>query len=121
MGVRTIGTREARACFHDLLDDVSGGEEVVIQRYGKSIAALIPFEDYETLRGELESIRLALEAAEAYEEWKQGRSAAQVHYEVAKRWVPKGWWGKNSGWGEGLGGFLREQRQPARRPQNQNG
>lgn len=105
-GVRTVGTKEVRASLRELLDEVTRGEDVIIQRYGKSIAALIPFEDYEATRGDLENMRLAPTAAEAHEEWRWNRSAAQGYYEVARRWVPKDWWGKGPGWGM-MAGFWR--------------
>ena len=67
MAIR-IGSREARNKFSELLGSVRfGKEEVIMERSGKPMAALIPIETYERLIAErrtrfevLESIRSRL-------------------------------------------------------------
>lgn len=81
---RSVGTGEARARFRDLIDGVIKGGDCIIERYGKSVAVIIPFEDYEALLEELEDIRLTRRASEAYEEWKRNRSVARPYREVRK-------------------------------------
>lgn len=51
-----IGAREARQRFADLLGRVGyGGEEAIVERSGKPMAALIPVEVYEQLVAEREA------------------------------------------------------------------
>lgn len=103
-GMRAVSTGEARARLGELLDEVARGQDVVIERYGRSVAALIPSEDYEVIREELVTIRLARRQAEAREESERDRSVGQRYDAVARRWVPKAYWGKGPGWGM-MGGF----------------
>jgi len=51
-----IGAREARNNFADLLGRVGyGGQTVIVERYGKPMAAIIPAEDYQRLIAERET------------------------------------------------------------------
>jgi prevent-host-death family protein len=48
-----IGAREARSRFSDLIGSVRyGNEEVILERSGKPMAAMIPIETYERLVAE---------------------------------------------------------------------
>jgi len=48
-----ISSREARAKWRDLLDTIyRGSPGIVIERYGKPVAALISFEDFEEMQQE---------------------------------------------------------------------
>jgi len=40
----TLGLAEAKAKLSELIDQVERGEEVVISRYGKAVAKLVPVE-----------------------------------------------------------------------------
>ena len=40
----TLGLAEAKAKLSELIDQVARGEEVVISRYGKAVAKLVPVE-----------------------------------------------------------------------------
>lgn len=52
----TLGAREARAQFADLLGRVYyGGETIIVERSGKPMAAVIPIEMYERLIAEREA------------------------------------------------------------------
>jgi prevent-host-death family protein len=43
----SVGMQEAKASFSKLIAAVETGEEVVLERYGKAVARLIPFEQTE--------------------------------------------------------------------------
>jgi len=67
MPTLTIQSGEARAKFRDLLDNVLAGKgDVIIQRNGKSVAALIPAADYEEIRNQQTSPSAVRESAVAY-------------------------------------------------------
>ena len=66
MTVRTLESRAARENWRDLLDAAATGQtDVIITRYGKPITAMIRYEDYVALQGEL--IRLRAQESEAYQ------------------------------------------------------
>ena len=47
MAAKVIGSREARANWRDLLDAAHAeASDVVIERSGQPVAALIPYRDY---------------------------------------------------------------------------
>ena len=41
----SVGMQEAKASFSKLIAVVETGEEVVLERYGKAVARLIPFNE----------------------------------------------------------------------------
>ena len=48
-----VGAKEARSKFYDLIGSVRfGNEEVIVERSGKPMAAMIPMETYEPLVAE---------------------------------------------------------------------
>lgn len=66
MSVKTLDSRTAREKWRDLLDaTMSGHTDVVITRHGKPVTAMIRYEDYEALQGEL--IRLRALKLEVYQ------------------------------------------------------
>jgi len=88
MTVTTIGSREARTKWRDLLDNMlAGTADVVIERHGQPVAAMIPYADFEALQDELDDLRAGRRAAEAYEEWKgdpaTGRPYSEIRTELA--------------------------------------
>lgn len=71
MNSYTINTREVRNRLREVLDSVYLlDQDVVIERNGKAIAAIIPVEDYLALQEELEDLRSGREAERAYTSWK---------------------------------------------------
>jgi antitoxin (DNA-binding transcriptional repressor) of toxin-antitoxin stability system len=48
MDTLTISSEQARVKMRDILDDVLGGKEVVIERYAKPIAVVIGFKEYQS-------------------------------------------------------------------------
>ncbi len=65
MNVITMKSREAREKWRDVLDRVLRGGDVIIERYGKPVAALISVQDYDELREEIDELRSIRSAAEA--------------------------------------------------------
>lgn len=54
--VKTIGAREARSNFSQLLGQVHfGGQVVIVERFGRPMVAIIPLEDYQRLIAEREA------------------------------------------------------------------
>ena len=79
----TIGSREARQKWRDLLDAAhKGTNDTIIERSGKPIAVLIPYEDYLAIEEALDDLRAARRAAEAYKALQgqpdQGRSYTEI-------------------------------------------
>lgn len=58
MTVAVVQSGEARTRWRDLLDSVYNGKQnIVIERYGKPVAALIAYEDFEALQKSLEDLQ----------------------------------------------------------------
>jgi prevent-host-death family protein len=54
--VKTMGAREARSSFSQLLGRVHfGGQVVIVERFGRPMVAIIPLEDYQRLVAEREA------------------------------------------------------------------
>jgi prevent-host-death family protein len=72
-----------RQRWRDVMDEVAAGTDVLVERYNKPVAAVIPYEDYVALREELEEHR-ALRRAEAA--WAEARRdpASAVAWEDLK-------------------------------------
>ncbi|MBA4419566.1 MAG: hypothetical protein C0391_00260 [Anaerolinea sp.] len=67
----TVNTRDVRNRLREVLDSVYlQDKDVVIERNGKAIAAIIPVEDYLALQEELEDLRAGRVADLAYTSWK---------------------------------------------------
>jgi prevent-host-death family protein len=87
MPVTTIGSREARQKWRDLLDAAyAGTTDTVIERNGKPVAALISYEDYQAVEDTLDELRAARRAAELYEAARRspalGRSYTKIRAEL---------------------------------------
>jgi prevent-host-death family protein len=91
MVIETISSREARIRWRDVLDKVmTRNADVMIERSGKPVAVMIPVEDYDQLKDELDDLRAAQRASEAYEEWKRDPSTARSYAEVRAEMVQDG-------------------------------
>jgi prevent-host-death family protein len=90
MVVTKIGSGEARTKWRDLLELVyTGTSDIIIERSGKDVAALISVDDYKAVQEQLAELRSERRAAAAYEEWKQDpstvRSLKDVKTSLAKK------------------------------------
>ena len=93
MTVKKLSSREARTNWRDVLDTINKGTaDVVIERYGKPIATLIPYEDYEALLEELEDLRDGRLAQATYEEYLQTPEMAQPYQEIRDELLAEGIW-----------------------------
>lgn len=72
MPVKVLDSNKARTNWRDILDTASGGAtDVVVERYGKPVVAVIAYEDFAALQDELDDLRAGRRATEVYEAWKQ--------------------------------------------------
>ncbi len=93
MNITKLSSREARTNWRDVLDTIDNGTaDVVIERYGKPIATLIPYKDYEALLDELEDLRDGRLAQAAYEAYLQAPTTAQPYQEVRGELLAEGIW-----------------------------
>jgi prevent-host-death family protein len=88
--IKVLSSKQARARWRDIMDVASAGEAVVIKRYGKPTAAVIPFEDYQNLQDELDDLRAARRAAAIYKEWKRDPATARPWSEVKAELTTEG-------------------------------
>lgn len=91
MTVMTLGSREARARWRDLLDAAhTGTADIVIQRSGRPVAAMIPYADYEALVGELNDLRANRRAVDAYREWQHDSATARPWKDLRSELIASG-------------------------------
>jgi len=91
MPVQVLESNKARIKWRDLLDMANaGGSDVVIERYGRPVVAVISYEDYVALKDELEEIRATRRAAQAYEKWKQDPTSGRPWEEIEAELVTEG-------------------------------
>jgi prevent-host-death family protein len=73
-----MSSKAARTSWRDLLDLAYKGEaDTVIERNGRPVAVLIPFEDYKALQDELDDLRSGRRAQAALEAWEKDPSPAR--------------------------------------------
>ena len=87
MPVKVLDSNTARTQWRDILDTASGGDaDVVVERYGKPMVAVIAYDDFVALQDELDDLRATRRAAQAYEAWKndpnRGRPWEEVEAEL---------------------------------------
>ncbi len=93
MDTAIVSSREARAKWRTVLDTVDkGAADVVIERYGKPIAAIIPYVDYKALLEELEDLRDVRYALAALEEYERDPSTARPYEEIRAELIAEGVW-----------------------------
>jgi PHD/YefM family antitoxin component YafN of YafNO toxin-antitoxin module len=91
MPVKVLDSNKARTRWRDILDMVgSGREDVVVLRYREPTVAVIAYGDYVALREQLDDLRAARRATEAYEAWKQEPGRAKPWQEVEEELIAEG-------------------------------
>ena len=90
MAYQVLNSEDARTRWRDILDAAGMGQDVVIARYGKPMAAVIPIADYEALLDELEDLRAARRAQAALEAWREDRSRGRAYSAVREELVAEG-------------------------------
>ena len=97
MNREIVSSREVRTKWRTILDTVDRGTaDVVIERYGKPIATLIPYADYEALLEYLEDLRDVRYATAALEEYEQDPSTARPYQEIRAELIADGVWDDNT-------------------------
>lgn len=71
---KVLKSPSARANWRDVLDQVKEAD-VVVERYGSPVVAIIPYADYSAIREQLENLRAVRQAQSAYAEARQGQAA----------------------------------------------
>jgi prevent-host-death family protein len=91
MTVKVYESNRARSRWRDVLDMATAGNaDVVVERYGKPVAVVIPYVDYVALQDELDDLRAARQAAEIYEAWQRDPSLARPYAEFRAELVAEG-------------------------------
>jgi PHD/YefM family antitoxin component YafN of YafNO toxin-antitoxin module len=81
---------EVRNSWRDMLDTVSRGDSVVIERYNKPVAALIRYDIFLALQEEIEELKAAERARLSVEEWRRDPSTARSWEEVKAELTAEG-------------------------------
>jgi prevent-host-death family protein len=87
MAYQVLNSEDARTRWRDILDAAGKGEDIVIARYGKPMAAVIPIADYHALLEELEDLRAARRAQVALEAWREDRGRGRPYTAVREELV----------------------------------
>jgi prevent-host-death family protein len=91
MAMQILDSNRARAKWRDILDKAHAGTgEVVIERYGQPVAAVISYADYVALQDELDDLRAARRARAIYEEWMRDPAIARPYAEFRAELVAEG-------------------------------
>jgi prevent-host-death family protein len=91
MAVLVFDSNRARTRWREILDKAHAGHsDVVIERYGQPVAAVIAYEDYVALQDELDDLRAARRAAEVYAAWKRNPELARPYTEFRAELVAEG-------------------------------
>ena len=88
--LRAIGSNQARIHWREVLDAARAGEDSVIEHYGKPIAVVMSYADWEALRDDLDDLRAARRGQAAYEAWKRDPSLGQPWSEVKAKMIQDG-------------------------------
>ncbi len=84
MATTVYSSDKARARWRDVIDAAVAGENVIIERYGKPAAAVIPYQDFLELAEMLEDLHDIREARIALEEWRRDPASFQPWEDVKK-------------------------------------
>jgi antitoxin (DNA-binding transcriptional repressor) of toxin-antitoxin stability system len=90
MQIKVLKSDHARQHWRDLLDQIAAGEEMVIERYNKAVAAMIPIDIYLALQEEIEDLRLAPIARAELEEYRRDPSTARPYSEIRAELIEAG-------------------------------
>ena len=89
MPVKILKANEVRNNWRDIVDKAHTGEEdIVVERYGKPMVAVISYEDYLALEEQLDDLRATRRAAMAYERWKENPSDVEPYSKFRCRAFP---------------------------------
>lgn len=83
MGTKVMKSEAVRVGWRDVIDDVSAGTDVLVERYNKPVAAVISYEIYMALQEEIEELHASRQAAAIREALRSGKLKA-VPWEQVK-------------------------------------
>jgi hypothetical protein len=86
MRLKVMSSEAVRSDWRNVSDAVMGGTIVVMERYGKPLMAMIPYEDYIALQEQLEDLRDLRLAEAAHARYKADPSSARSWGEVKAEW-----------------------------------
>ena len=91
MPIQVLDSNRARTQWRDILDSAHAGTvDIVVERYGKPMVAVIAYEDFVALQDELDDLRAGRRATDAYEAWKQDPSRGTPYEEFRAELVADG-------------------------------
>jgi antitoxin (DNA-binding transcriptional repressor) of toxin-antitoxin stability system len=90
LATKTISSEKARTQWRDIIESAIAGNDIVIERYGKPIVAMISYEDFLELEEILEEMREAREAEIVLDEWQRDASTARPWDEVKSDLIADG-------------------------------
>lgn len=97
MSTKTMSSDQARSNWREVLETAVAGNNIIIERYGKPIAAIIPFNQFREDDGKVQTIR---ETAAAYQttDWEviKAELVAAVKAELQAEGTPSISW--EEGW-----------------------
>ncbi|MFN8497054.1 MAG: type II toxin-antitoxin system prevent-host-death family antitoxin [Anaerolineae bacterium] len=90
MRAKVVRSNTARTGWRDVIDEAERGGTVVLMRYKRPVAAVIPYEDYLALQEKLEDLQDARDALAAYEEWRNAPESGVDAQELWNRLADEG-------------------------------
>jgi prevent-host-death family protein len=90
MQINVLKSDNARQHWRDVLDQVAAGKDVIIERYNKPLAAIIPYEVYLALLEEIDEWRIVQIAKAELEEYRRDASTARPWEEVKAELIADG-------------------------------
>ena len=91
MPVKVLDSNTARTQWRDIMDTATSGDvDVVVERYGKPMVAVIAYNDFLDLQDELDDLRAGRRAAAAYAAWKKDPSRGTPYEEFRPELVAEG-------------------------------
>jgi prevent-host-death family protein len=82
MLTKALSSEQARNQWQDVIDAAVAGENVIIERYGKPTAVVIPYQDFAAIEEIMEDLRDVREAQVALEEWRRDPTTARPWKEI---------------------------------------
>lgn len=86
MDTKVMSSDEVRTCWRDVVDNVMAGGTVLVERYNKPVAVVIPYADFVALREQLEDLHDLRLAEAAYAAYKRDPSGARPIEELMAEW-----------------------------------
>lgn len=91
MAIQLLDANQARSKWRDIMDAAQSGQaDTVIERYGKPLAVVIPYQDYMALQEELEDLRLGRLAQTEFEAWEKDPSTGRPWEEIKAEMIEEG-------------------------------